>query len=412
MSRRLWPAAGLVLVAAIACSDNEAPGPTMPADEPTAALAKGPDQAKLEILARRFAVALADDAFRLDLKAQLDASPIVEHKLHFRTFLQGRGRAALRQVAAANRVTEAQLRTDLDAAVPVEIYLPVAEHRAGWTGDANILVATALDDADAPVAFDTRGRRTVLDPDRPPVTPVLALVPVETVFTRTATAQCLDCDPPPPGGGGGGGGGTGNLLFRDLTLSYAQFNGDFEGWLKGKPEFEIHIMGPAAPGDTTKLKSYQCIGEHAPAGYVWDMNSLTWTGAARLYTAAQMDAFERANPGRAFLVFVLEDDDAACEIRTDEDRSSRVLKALGQVYKDYKAAKDQKVLTPTGATRILAAARSAADFLSALHSFLNSNDDIVGFAVENGVTGLSHPIANWAVLDENKQNGWVKLEMR
>ena len=88
MSRRLWPAAGLVLLAAIACSDNEASGPTMPADEPTAALAKGPDQAKLEILARRFAVALADDAFRLDLKAQLDASPIVEHKLHFRTFLQ------------------------------------------------------------------------------------------------------------------------------------------------------------------------------------------------------------------------------------------------------------------------------------------------------------------------------------
>ena len=136
------------------------------------------------------------------------------------------------------------------------------------------------------------------------------------------------------------------------------------------------------------------------------------TGAARLYTAAQMDAFEQANPGTAFLVFVLEDDDAACEIRTDEDRSGAVLKALGQVYKDYKAAKDQKVLTPTGATRILTAAKSAADFLSALHSFLNSNDDIVGFAVENGVTGLSHPVANWAVLDESKRNGWIKLEMR
>lgn len=412
MSRRLWPAAGLVLLAAIACSDNEASGPTMPADEPTAALAKGPDQAKLEILARRFAVALADDAFRLDLKAQLDASPIVEHKLHFRTFLQGRGRAALRQVAAANRMNEVQLEADMDAAIPVEIYLPVAEHRARWTGDQNILVATALDDGDAPVAFNTRGKRFVLDPDRPPATPVLALVPVETSFTRTATAQCLDCDPPPPGGGGGGGGGSGNLLIRDLTLTYAQFNKDFEGWLKGKPEFEIHIMGPAARGDTTKLKSYQCIGEHAPPGYTWDMNSLTWTGAARLYTAAQMDAFEQANPGTAFLVFVLEDDDAACEIRTDEDRSGAVLKALGQVYKDYKAAKDQKVLTPTGATRILTAAKSAADFLSALHSFLNSNDDIVGFAVENGVTGLSHPVANWAVLDESKQNGWVKLEMR
>ena len=83
---------------------------------------------------------------------------------------------------------------------------------------------------DAPVAFDTRGKRFVLDPATPPATPVLALVPVETAFTRVATAKCLDCDPPPPGGGGGGGGGDGggggggNLLMRDLTLTYAQFN--------------------------------------------------------------------------------------------------------------------------------------------------------------------------------------------
>jgi hypothetical protein len=143
------------------------------------------------------------------------------------------------------------------------------------------------------------------------------------------------------------------------------------------------------------------------------MNSLTWSGAVKLYSAAQMDAFEQANPGRAFLVFVLEDDDVACEIRTDEDRSGAVLKTLGQAYKDYKAAKDQKVFTTAGASRILSAAKSAANFLSALHSLLNSNDDIVGFAVEGGVAGLTHPTGNWVVLDENKRsNGWIKLEMR
>jgi hypothetical protein len=89
------------------------------------------------------------------------------------------------------------------------------------------------------------------------------------------------------------------------------------------------------------------------------------------------------------------------------------LKTLGQAYKDYKAAKDQKVFTTAGASRILSAAKSAANFLSALHSLLNSNDDIVGFAVEGGVAGLTHPTGNWVVLDENKRsNGWIKLEMR
>ena len=417
MSRRLWPAAGLVLAAAIACSDGEAPpsGPTAPGNEPTVALRQGPERAKLEILARRLAVALADDAFRQDFKAQLDASPVVEHKLHFRSFLEGRGQAALRRVAAANGMSDAQLQGDVAAAIAVEVYLPVAEHRSRWSGDADILVATALDDGDAPIAFDTRGKRSVLDPSQPPATPVVALVPVETTFNRFQAAKCLDCDVPPPGGGeaGGGGGGGGNLLLRDLTLTYAQFNRDFEGWLKGKPEFEIHIMGPATASDTTNLKSYQCIGEHAPAGYTWDMNSLTWSGAVKLYSAAQMDAFEQANSGRAFLVFVLEDDDVACEIRTDEDRSGAVLKTLGRAYKDYKAAKDKKVFTTAGASRILTAAKSAANFLSALHSLLNSNDDIIGFAVEGSVAGLTHPNGNWVVLDENKKsNGWIKLEMR
>src|SRR6266581_205295 len=88
------------------------------------------------------------------------------------------------------------------AAIELEIYLPVPAHRAAWTGDENILVATALTDDDPPIAFDPTGRRHVLDPETPPVTPVLGVVSVETDFSSipSRVEECIvDCS----GGGGG-----------------------------------------------------------------------------------------------------------------------------------------------------------------------------------------------------------------
>ena len=62
------------------------------------------------------------------------------------------------------------------------MYLPVPAHRAAWRGDDNLLVATVGADHEAPVAFTLDGRRIVLDAERPPATPVLVVVPVETDF--------------------------------------------------------------------------------------------------------------------------------------------------------------------------------------------------------------------------------------
>ena len=71
---------------------------------------------------------------------------------------------------------------DVTRAGTLEMYFPVAAHRAAWTGDENVLVATAERDGDAPVAFDLAGRRIVLSPDSPPSTPVLAVEPAELDF--------------------------------------------------------------------------------------------------------------------------------------------------------------------------------------------------------------------------------------
>src|SRR3989475_807006 len=185
-SRMAW----LALVAgALACSDRP-PGtaPDAPPGEPGILS----EAARPELLARSLALALGDAAFRAHVKGELDRSPFREHKLSFQRFLAaGRG-LALAAMAQRTGVATADLGRAADGAIPLEMYLPVPEHRRIWKGDANVLVATALADHDPPVAFDVQGNRLVLDPERPPATPVIAVVPVETDFSTTPTAiQCM-----------------------------------------------------------------------------------------------------------------------------------------------------------------------------------------------------------------------------
>jgi hypothetical protein len=64
----------------------------------------------------------------------------------------------------------------------------------------------------------------------------------------------------------------------------------FEGWLKGSPEYEIHILGQSGASDS--LTSYQCAGEHASGLYVFDQNNLDWTGNVLLFTQSQLTALQ------------------------------------------------------------------------------------------------------------------------
>ncbi|HXF95925.1 MAG TPA: hypothetical protein VNI61_07455, partial [Gemmatimonadales bacterium] len=201
MSRKILTLAALAIWGA-ACADRPEVTPPDPGDAGDAALVV-PAAVPTERLARLVARALGRPEFRSYLKAQLDASPYRERKLHFQRLLDREGGRALGAIAAASGLATAEVAREAAGVVPLEIYLPVPEHRAAWTGDGPVLVATAMHDRDAPVAFDPQGRRLVLDPDRPPAVPVIALVPVETDFDAPpARQECLICD---DGGGGGGG---------------------------------------------------------------------------------------------------------------------------------------------------------------------------------------------------------------
>jgi hypothetical protein len=419
MSRSIRIAAVALLALAAACADQE---PTAAGPGGTEAAETDPgegrsESARAERLARRLALALADSAYRAELHAELQRSPVAEQKLHFQRYVAGAGGRAAERIATVTGAAAEDVTAEALGAVPLELYLPVPAHRAGWTGGDDLLVATALGDHDVPVAFDPSGRRVLLDPEQPPATPVLALVPVETDFdaalTGGANAECQDCGGDGGGTGGTGGDGTSSLVGAGIVMTYATFVEDFEGWLKGAPEFEIHIMGPNSATDTSTARSIQCIGERADIGYRWNMDNLTWTGAVRLFSDLQLAAFERNYPGRAFMITAIEDDDEPCVIKADRDLAAALLKATRLAYDEYNGAKDKPVLTPGGFERMLKAGKAGVALLSAVASLIKTNDELIGVAVADSVAGRFHSKANWTVQNKDlRSNGWLKLEIR
>ncbi len=399
-------AALALAVGALACSDR--PPGTAPAAE------GGPDviatATKPELLARSLALALGDPAFRAHVKGELDRSPFREHKLPFQRFLAAGpgGGEALATMARRTGVAMADLAREADRAIPLEMYLPVPEHRRRWTGDANVLVATAIADHDVPVAFDVQGNRHLLDPERPPSTPVIAVVPVETDFSAAPNGIiCLACDgggyypppppPPPPAPPPAPG----------LYLTQAHFVDDFEGWLKGSPEFEVHILGQK--GQTDSLTDYQCAGEKQPAPYYFDQNDLDWSGSVMLFSKAQLDAYNVAHPGQNVRVFVVEDDDTACEIKANRDIIGNLFKVVDGAYKAITAGNDSS----NAFVKLFKQANAFQKLWSALASFFNTNDELVGTAVASDVVGISYPGYNWIVKGENNAtNGWIALQMK
>ena len=405
----------LALVVGAACADRPSPmepavAPGRPGIPPAAAQAASEQRSRHERLARAFALALGDQDFRLAVFQALHTSQVREGKVHLQQFLAlDRGKQRHRLAELADQ-PDAVLDADLAQAAAIEIYLPVPAHRSAWRGDGNLLVATAESDRDTPVAFDSKGQRLLLDPERPPAVPVIALERAELDFDTVgpAAAICAECAGDGSSGSSGGSGSSGTLSGQSpgLYMTYAQFNSTFEGWLKGAPEFETHVLGQDEGSGA--MRSYQCAGESAGAPYQYNQDNKTWTGSVLLFSQAQLDAYKAAHPGQALRVFVVEDDDAPCIIKTDSARVTKLFQQLVATYGVWTAGKDTLISMKTY--------RKAASLLALLKSawsVLASQDELVGNAIEDSVAAEYYAGANWIVKGDNTvTNGAIKLEMR
>jgi hypothetical protein len=359
----------------------------------------------MDRLARRLAKALANPEFRSSLKDELDRSPFPEGKLYLQRILQASDRRLLTQLAQFSGSTEAEVETDAKEAIPLEVYFPVPAHRARWTGGTDVIVASARQDRETPIGYDVIGRRHVLSAEVPPATPVLAVVPVETDFDQHAAAEPFICcanavgepvpptppPPPPPG----------------LYMTYSHFVQDFEGWFKGNPEFELHILGQSGTSDS--LRDYQCVGGAAAGYYRFDQNALNWSGSVLLFTQAQLGNYRVAHPNQNFRIIALEDDDTGCAIKFDGDRFKKMVSTISSQYPNLTGSKD----TANAIMRWVKRANALQKILSTVYSFITTQDDLIGNAIEDVVVGVTYPGANWIIKGENNAtNGWIKLEMR
>ena len=177
--------------------------------------------------------------------------------------------------------------------------------------------------------------------------------------------------------------------------------------MKGDPEFEVHILGQ--DGTSGAMKSYQCAGEKAGAPYQFDQNSTEWSGSVLLFSQAQLDSYKAQHPGQAVRVFVVEDDDGPCVIKTDSARVARMFQQILTTYGDLTAGKDTTLIS----VKSFKKATSLLQLLKTAWSFITTQDDVVGNAIEDVVAREYFPGANWIVKGENTiTNGAIRLEMR
>ena len=400
-----------LLLLAAACSQGT-DSPVAPNPDPAIAASRAaPDgfDARREAVARQVALALRQPGFRGYVRAALDSASVDEGKVALDRFLLaggGRGTQALREAGHGP--------PDDDAAARLEMYFPVPAHRAAWKGDADVLVGTIGADGTVPVAFTTDGRRITLDPQSPPTTPVLAVVPRETDFSaprpRTrAFMTCVECD----GGGSGGTSGGGSTSTGavppppGLYLRGSHLNDLFESWLKGKPEIEILLLGQK--GQTDSLTSYQCINENAVAPYTFNQDTKDWTGSVLLMSQAQVDNFKAAHPDQALRLFMVEDDDTPCVIKANQTDLKALIQAVDALVKGLAGGKD----VSTWIGKVWKAVPVVQQIVALGSSLIKTNDDLVGNAVEDITTTERQAGYNWVVKGKNTEtNGYLELEMR
>ena len=394
MSRPTRLMALAAVLALTSCTDRT--NPDLPTE--TALASRDMPADARERLARRIAIALADDRFRVKLKRDLDRSPVREGKLHLQRYLSSSQARATGEIARSTGESSAAVELDVHRAPPLELYLPVPAHRAEWTGGDNILVATTGDERLPPVAFSPKGERFVLSPTSPPDVPVLALVPVETDFDQVAPGPQLQGSPtgggstPPPG----------------LYMTNSHLVQTFESWIKGAPEIEVHMLGQA--GGTDSLTTYSCAAGTASGYYRFDQNSLDWSGNVLLINQTQLNSYKSAHPGQNMRAFLVEDDDTSCRIKTDPARFSNLVKAVEAAYPLLTGGRDS---TGGSLQKIWKRANAIQRLIKALASLIKTNDELIGNAVESAVVGESYPNGNWIIKgDNNKTNGWIKLVMK
>jgi len=414
----------LALFAALgACSDpiGRSVAPTASPDVvASAGGAQSEERVALSKIARLVAIALDNEPARQHLKRDLRAAPFREHKVELAPYLRSSdGKALLTRMIQLNGGDENALFTTLSAIRSLELYMPVAAQRETWTGKADVLVVSQLEESAPIVGFNEAGSEVALDRKVAPDQPTLSIVPVETRFdqpmdlkksrnVRDQNGQAIGTLEPYAltqssliacGETCGGGGSGGTSLPAGIYLEFSRLMDVKEPWFRGDPEIEVHIQGPYMGAAPTYADDLSCSGEHPyDSRKYFDQNGSFWSGQVLLFSEAEVTAFtQKFSDG--FHVMFWEDDNQPCTLKLDTNSLTQALQstaaALGTVA--------IKVL-PKANWMLVAAAFLGTLFTNA-GSWLTTNDDFLGVAVDQSGTSYYYPENTHVIMDGQTFNG-------
>lgn len=425
----------LVLLAAFAaCADpasrSIAPTSSKDAVIDPAAAPVSEERAALTKIARLVAVAMDNEPARQHLKRDMRAAPFREHKLELAGYLRSNsGKALLRRMAALDGGDEDAILATIAAIRPLEFYMPVATHRESWTGKADILVVSQLDQWTPIIAFDETGKEVTLDRKVAPAQPTLSIIPVETRFNQPMdptssrnvrdqngeaigtleqaslrSSSLIACGET-CGGAGGGGGGTAPIP-PGFYLEFSRILDAKEPWFRGDPEIEVHIHGPTSTANPRYGEDLSCSGEHA-ADYrkVFDQNGAFWEGRVMVYSNDEAVAYvNKFKDG--FHVLFWEDDNDTCALKYDTNALSNFVQSAASSFGAV-AVK----LVP-GAPWYVVGGLFVAQLFSNAGSWLLTNDDLLGIAIDQRQVGSPYPENTHVIMDGATLNGRATIVYR
>jgi hypothetical protein len=450
MHRKQFAAVLCTTLLLFGCSDAEKAtispvAPPLSAEAAEAAAAEAAEKAErqaLQELTRTVALALQDPGLRHRVKADMRESRFThEHKLHFSSYLHGQsGGILLAKMAKESGKSRDEVLSLLDQVRPLEFYMPVKAHRESWRGGDGLLVGSLLEDHEEPVVYTLKGEPVRVGAEEEPALPALGLVPVEADFRRpldgryhnrndrggeaigTLSSDIQECQilqakryegSVSCGGGGGGytGGGTATIdpwtsRATGLYVTSLNIDRDYEGAFKGDPEFEIHLQAPV--GNPSVAEDIRCAGNFAPdyrSRFDYDNNGTNYSGAILVADSAEQARF-RATYGTAVGMNIIfwEDDDTACAIKANEDRFRNMMNTIAQNYDNvFAAIQDLNVKT------LVKALPGLRNIISAVASWITSNDDVVGSAVEMSCS-RDYTAFNYTIKDGTTTEGCVQLK--
>lgn len=178
--------AAVLAVLALASACGDAPSPVQPPSSPQTAPAADADP--VDPLTRALAGALADEALRMRLFADLRDSPF-NHRLHLRSYLRGEsGAQLLRAGAARTGQSPESLLALAESLGEMEILVPSELDRTRWTGTGDVRVFGSTRPGRVPLSrirmtgYSLSGTPSTMGMfDRLPH-PVLAILPSRTGY--------------------------------------------------------------------------------------------------------------------------------------------------------------------------------------------------------------------------------------